>query len=416
MGGERGLCRELRHVGERVPTLWLTTASTTLRRHSPFALAAEAGGLLFAPQPVPYAHNLAASPARAGGHRVRPPGHSAPADLSARLADELCHGRHGRGPTRPSVESIVEVPQFASLLRLQGDRTAKCRSPIAKLWVLPTRFRVLTWTRSGRFGSLGSPDPSRFQQRARITAFGPVHFLVPPGTYPIRRKRRIAVPMRKRDARDPEGPPTGPAGTGLGIGPPDDAGDEVAFAGAAAVGGGAYASEQLVAQHQPVGSLGCFTVDPSTISRSVPQTPSSTGSTSRSPGPGCGSGNSLSFAPALSPGTTVIARTGRVVPSCSSDCPGAPWCGWSSARCSRTGSGRSRCRSRRRCSGSPTSSSRRRSRRSRTPDWASPTASTRSGGRVARVRLVPRARDEGTRARGDVNSELEVAPDGFTDR
>src|SRR5215217_2470619 len=26
---------ELRHVGERVPTLWLTTASATLRRHSP---------------------------------------------------------------------------------------------------------------------------------------------------------------------------------------------------------------------------------------------------------------------------------------------------------------------------------------------------------------------------------------------
>jgi hypothetical protein len=73
------------------------------------ALVAEAVDPLSAPQPVPYPHDLAAPAARAGGHRVRPPGHFAPSDLPARLADELCHRRHVKGTTRPTVESIVHL-------------------------------------------------------------------------------------------------------------------------------------------------------------------------------------------------------------------------------------------------------------------------------------------------------------------
>jgi hypothetical protein len=69
-------------------------------------LVAEALDPLSAPQPVPYPHDLAAPAARADGHRVRPPGHFAPGDLSARLADELCHRRHLKGVTRPTVEFI----------------------------------------------------------------------------------------------------------------------------------------------------------------------------------------------------------------------------------------------------------------------------------------------------------------------
>jgi hypothetical protein len=69
-------------------------------------LVAEALDPLSTPQPVPYPHDLAAPAARACGHRVRPPGHFAPGDLSARLADELCHRRHLKGITRPTVEFI----------------------------------------------------------------------------------------------------------------------------------------------------------------------------------------------------------------------------------------------------------------------------------------------------------------------
>jgi hypothetical protein len=80
------------------------------------ALVAAAVGPVCAPQPVPDAHDLAAPAARAGGHRVGPPGHGAPTDSSARLADELCHGRHAKGTTRPSFESIVQLASpFASL-------------------------------------------------------------------------------------------------------------------------------------------------------------------------------------------------------------------------------------------------------------------------------------------------------------
>jgi len=66
-------------------------------------------------EPVPYPHNLASPAARAGGHRVCPPGHLAPRDLSARLADEFRYGRHAKRSTRVSSETVVVQPWGAFL-------------------------------------------------------------------------------------------------------------------------------------------------------------------------------------------------------------------------------------------------------------------------------------------------------------
>src|SRR5918999_2566841 len=93
------------------------SASASAKRSLSSALVIEAAGPVTAPQPVPDADDLAAPAARAGGHRVRPPGHGAPTDSSARLADELCHGRHVKWATRPSFESTVQLarPQSRGL-------------------------------------------------------------------------------------------------------------------------------------------------------------------------------------------------------------------------------------------------------------------------------------------------------------
>src|SRR5829696_3065135 len=53
-------------------------------------VAAEAAGPVWAPQTMPYPHDLPAPVAcGAGGHRVRPRGHTPPSDLAAPLAHQL---------------------------------------------------------------------------------------------------------------------------------------------------------------------------------------------------------------------------------------------------------------------------------------------------------------------------------------
>ena len=71
----------------------------------PQALVAAGVCPLAVSQPVQDAHKLAAPTARAGGHRVRPPGDAAARDLAARLADEFRDGHHVRVHTRVSFES-----------------------------------------------------------------------------------------------------------------------------------------------------------------------------------------------------------------------------------------------------------------------------------------------------------------------
>jgi hypothetical protein len=87
------------------------------------ALVAVAAGPVCVPQPVPYAHDLAASAARAGGHRVGPFGHFSPTDPAARLANQLCHGRHLKSA------NAACCCQAAGPCRTQPLATAPSRKP-----------------------------------------------------------------------------------------------------------------------------------------------------------------------------------------------------------------------------------------------------------------------------------------------
>jgi hypothetical protein len=93
-------------------------------------------------EPVKYPHNLAAPAARAGGHRVCPPGQLAPRDLSARLADEFRHRRHVERSTRVSSETVVVQPlRILSRIRLCNEPSSKRGSRLPPEGQARTRFR-----------------------------------------------------------------------------------------------------------------------------------------------------------------------------------------------------------------------------------------------------------------------------------
>jgi hypothetical protein len=99
---------------------------------SPLALVGGVAEPGSAVAPVKYPDNLAAPAARAGRHRVYLPGHLAPRDPSARLADEFRHGRHVERSTRFSSETVVV--QALRVLSGQGYAVAEPSSP----WGTPT--------------------------------------------------------------------------------------------------------------------------------------------------------------------------------------------------------------------------------------------------------------------------------------
>ena len=114
------------------------------------------------------------------------------------------------------------------------------------------------------------------------------------------------------------------AGAGLGVGPAHDARHQVAGlearAGRARRARARAARGRARAARGPRARSPCT---PSTISRSVPQTPSRSVSTSSSSGPGRGSSIWLSSALPGSPGTTVMACMFRSVPGVDLGSPGS---------------------------------------------------------------------------------------------